>query len=220
MLRAIAAFVVLTAGWALIYSVIDPPGTWLMAREKGRLGAVEQTWLPMDRIPEHIPRAMAAAEDARFCDHGGVDLDAIRDALADFESGGRLRGASTITQQTAKNVFLWTERSFVRKALELWFAGLIETSWSKRRIMEAYLNVAEFGSGVFGVEAASRRFFGGGAGAISEAQAAALAAVLPSPRRRNPAALGPQLQARADQIENGANDLAATGGARCFAGLR
>lgn len=217
-LRAVAAFVAVTAAWVALYAVVAPPGTLLMAREASRLGAIEQVWRPLDPSVEHIARAVVAAEDARFCSHGGVDVDAILTALTEHQDGRRLRGASTISQQVAKNAFLWPDRSYLRKALEFWFTALVETTWSKRRIVEVYLNVAELGPGVFGVEAASRRYFGGPADRISEAQAAALAAVLPNPRRRNPAALSADLQVRADQIENGANDIAVTGAATCFGG--
>lgn len=217
-LLAIAAFVLGTAAWSLVYAVAAPPATLLMVQEQARLGAISHKWAPLEEIPDHVRRSMVAAEDARFCRHVGVDVNAISKALADFRAGRKLRGASTISQQTAKNVFLWSERSFVRKALEVWFTALIEASWSKQRILEVYLNVAEFGPGVFGVAAASERFFRGPPRAISEAQAARLATVLPAPRARDPNALSAALRKRARAIEVGANDIALTGAAKCFTG--
>ncbi len=130
-----------------------------------------------------MPLAVIASEDQRFADHHGFDLDSIQDAVEDHERGRRLRGASTISQQVAKNVFLWPGRSFVRKGLEAYFTVLIEALWPKRRILEVYLNVAEFGDGLFGVEAASQRYFKKPASRLSLEEAAVLAAVLPNPHR-------------------------------------
>ena len=137
----------------LAYRWIDPPVTWLMLSERWRLGAIEREWVGLDAMSAYLPLSAAAAEDANFCRHWGLDLDGIRAALADSE---RLRGGSTISQQVAKNVFLWPARSWLRKGLEAGFTVLIEALWPKRRIMEVYLNVAEFDEGVFGVEAAAR----------------------------------------------------------------
>lgn len=140
-------------------------------------------WVSNERISPHMALAVVAAEDQRFYDHFGFDFGAMADALSDYREGDRLRGASTISQQTAKNVFLWSGRSFVRKGLEAYFTLLLELLWPKARILEAYLNVAEFGRGVFGVEAASRFYFGKSAAALAPGEAALLAAVLPNPLR-------------------------------------
>lgn len=217
-LIAVGAFVALTTAWALSYAVLNPPVTWLMLEERARLGRIEQRWAPLEAIPAHVRRSAIAAEDARFCAHGGVDVVALREAISDAQAGGFLRGASTITQQTAKNAFLWADRSYLRKGLELWFAGLIEVGWGKPRILEVYLNVAEFGPGVFGVSMAAKNSFGGALQGLSEAQAARLIAALPSPRRRDPAALSLEHLDRARSIEIGADDLALTGRAGCVLG--
>ncbi len=145
---------------ALVYRWVDPPITWLMLSERLRLGAIERDWVPLSAMSDYLPLSAAAAEDADFCLHWGFDVAGIRAALADTD---RLRGGSTISQQVAKNVFLWPARSWLRKGLEAGFTMLIEALWPKRRIMEVYLNVAEFDEGVFGVEAAARRYWGVGA---------------------------------------------------------
>lgn len=210
-LRAVLAFALATALWVSAYRWVDPPITALMVMEWIRLGDLERDWRPLDEISPHLVRAVMAAEDARFCGHFGFDLTEIRNALAEE---GRRRGASTITQQTAKNVFLWPDASWVRKGLEAGFTVLIELLWPKARTMEVYLNVAEFGPGVFGAEAGARRAFGVGAGALSRDQAARLAAVLPSPRRRT---AGGVSAARAAVIADGAATLQADGRAACAA---
>lgn len=146
---------------------------------------VERTWMPLEAMSPYLREAVIAAEDQRFCTHHGVDWGAVREVLTD-EDGPR-RGASTITMQTVKNVYLWHGRSMVRKALELPLALVVDLAWSKRRIMEVYLNVAEFGDGLFGAEAAAKRYFGKAAAALTRAEAARLAAALPNPLLRNPA---------------------------------
>ncbi|MEO1120621.1 MAG: monofunctional biosynthetic peptidoglycan transglycosylase [Pseudomonadota bacterium] len=212
-------FVVFSVVWVQVYHFTNPTSTWLMRAEAARLGQIEAEWTGFDGIPVTLARSVMAAEDARFCEHWGIDFEAAQHAAKRYLSGqGRLLGGSTITQQVAKNVFLWPERSLFRKGLEFWFAVLIEISWSKRRIMEVYLNVAEFGPGAFGVDAATREHFGGRAAGLSHDQAARLAAVLPSPRRLDPAALDEAGLARAEQIRVGADDLAITGRAECVGG--
>ncbi len=215
--------VALTLGWTALYAVVPPPTTLLIETERARLGSVSREWRALEAISPHLPRAVIAAEDARFCAHWGFDLDAIRAALAEAEDGGRMRGASTITQQTAKNAFLWpaSESRWIdwsRKALEAGFTPLIELMWGKRRIMEVYLNVAEFGPGVFGAEAAARRWFGKGAAELSLAEAARLAAILPSPRTRNPARPSDFVARRARQVAGGAGTVRAEGLDRCVLG--
>jgi monofunctional biosynthetic peptidoglycan transglycosylase len=151
----------------------------------GRWLGVERRWVPLERIAEPMRLAVVAAEDQRFPSHGGFDLDAVADALDDASRGRRLRGASTLTQQVAKNLFLWPGRSVVRKAFEAYFTVLLEALWPKRRILEVYLNIVELGPGIFGVEAASQRYFGKPASRLGAAEAARLAAILPNPVKRS-----------------------------------
>ncbi|WP_246237262.1 monofunctional biosynthetic peptidoglycan transglycosylase [Halovulum dunhuangense] len=191
----------------LILRFVPPVTNLYQLSESWRLGGIERDWVALRSLPSHVPLSAAAAEDANFCVHWGFDLDAIRTAVA----GGARRGASTVSQQTAKNVFLWQDRSWVRKGLEVGFTVLIEALWSKRRIMEVYLNVAEFDEGVFGIEAAARHYYGVAAADLSRAQAARLMAVLPDPKRRSPAASG-----RSRQIAQGADTLAVDGRGFCL----
>jgi len=155
-------------------------GSWL---SRSSTVAVEHRWVPLAQIAPCMPLAVVAAEDQNFTTHHGFDWEAIDRALDHNEKSRRKHGASTITQQTAKNLFLWSSRSWVRKGLEVYFTALLEATWPKRRILEVYLNIAEFGDGTYGVEAASRRFFGKSAQRLTPSEAALLAAVLPSPNR-------------------------------------
>ncbi len=156
---------------------------WLGALWAGEGAAFRYDWMPMAAISPHAALAVIAGEDQRFPDHFGFDFVEIQDALEDQDEGKPLRGASTISQQVAKNLFLWPGRSLIRKGLEVWFTALLELLWSKRRILEVYLNIAEFGEYTFGVEAASRRFFHKPAARLTAGEAARLAAVLPNPLR-------------------------------------
>ncbi|WP_345240234.1 monofunctional biosynthetic peptidoglycan transglycosylase [Nibrella saemangeumensis] len=175
----------------------------VIARKVEAIGAgedskIHKTWRSYDKISKEVALAVVASEDQNFPTHWGFDLDEIRDALS--ENRKRLRGASTISQQVAKNVFLWNGRSYIRKALEAYFTVLIELIWGKERILEVYLNVAEMGPMTFGVEAASQRYYGHAASTLSRSEAARIAAVLPSPRRfsiRNPSGY---VQRRTSQI--------------------
>lgn len=191
-----------------------PPATPYAAAEARRLGGIEREWVPMERISPAMARAAVAAEDANFCRHWGFDVAALRLAIA----GGAERGASTISQQTAKNVFLWQGRSWPRKALEAALTPLVELLWSKRRILEVYLNVIEFDEGVFGVEAAAQDAFGVPASDLTPIQAARLAAVLPAPKTRDAANPTEDLEARARAILDGAATIARDGRAECFGG--
>ena len=164
------------------FRYVAPPATAMMLEQPGPFRDVDLQWRDRGDIAASAARAVIASEDQRFIEHHGIDFKSLNAAIDDYRSGDDLRGASTITQQVAKNLFLWPGRSFARKALEAYFALLIETCWSKQRILEVYLNVAELGPGVFGVEAAAQRYFGTHADALSAAQAALLAAVLPNPR--------------------------------------
>ena len=164
---------------------ISPPTSAFMLRYRVEVtddSTLRYRWTDWDQISMHVAVAVVAAEDQRFLDHRGFDVESIRNALADAERGGRQRGASTISQQVAKNLFLWPDRSFVRKGLEAYCTVFIELLWPKRRILEVYLNVAEFGDGVFGIAAASERFFHTVPARIESDQAALLAAVLPNPK--------------------------------------
>ena len=188
LLLALVALLLGSVGWVALYRVIDPPLTFIEARDLLNGTGVDQSWVPLGGIARTMPRAAIAAEDANFCAHDGFDFEAMRRAATRNAAGGRLRGGSTISQQTAKNVFLWPGRSYLRKGLEAWFTLLIEQLWGKRRIMAVYLNVVELGRGVYGVEAAAQRYFQVRAARLSPTQAARLAAILPNPKARDAAA--------------------------------
>jgi monofunctional biosynthetic peptidoglycan transglycosylase len=172
----------LSFGAVLALRFVDPPVTMVMLLQPGAVGALDFTWVDREQIAWNAARAVMASEDQRFVEHHGIDFVSLDRALADYRGGDGLRGASTITQQVAKNLFLWQGRSFVRKGLEAYFAVLIEMCWTKERILEVYLNIAELGPELFGVEAAAREYFGSSAAKLSVADAALLAAVLPNPR--------------------------------------
>ena len=180
----LALFLVLVAGpvvAVILYRFIPPPVTPLMVIRAVEGRGLDHRWRSMDKISPTLPRALIAAEDAKFCEHRGFDFEALQKAYENNESGRKIRGGSTISQQTAKNVFLWPGRSYVRKGLEAWFTVLIETFWGKKRIMEVYMNSIEYGSGIYGAEAAAQRYFGVSAAKLTQAQSARLAAILPSP---------------------------------------
>ena len=204
---ALAVFLLIVI-WVGAYRWINPPTTWLIMTEQARLGAVRQNWVSLEEMSPDLPRAAMAAEDARFCDHWGFDLVEIEKAL----SAGASRGASTISQQVAKNVFLWPERSWLRKGAEAGFTLLIEALWPKRRIIEIYLNVAEFGEGVFGADAGAQANFGKAAADLTPRQAARLVAVLPNPKNRTAQAQSK----RGARILDGARTLKATGRDGCL----
>ena len=159
---------------------IDPPTSAFMLAHRG---AEHYEWRDLTHISAELPIAVVAAEDQKFPQHRGFDVDAIRQAIDEAEAGERARGASTISQQVAKNLFLWQGRDWLRKGLEAWYTVLIEALWPKARIVEVYVNIAEFGEGVYGAEAAAQRFFGVPAARLSAAQSALLAAVLPNPKQ-------------------------------------
>lgn len=197
--------------WTLLYALINPPTTAYMVSEGRRLGGVQHEWVPMDRIAPVMARAAVAAEDANFCLHWGLDVNAIRSAM----ERGR-GGASTISQQVVKNVYLWHGRSWARKSIEALWTPVTEVFWSKRRILEIYLNVAEFDAGVFGVQAAAQHYFGVDAANLTATQAARLAAILPAPKERSATNPGNFTRNRAAQIISGAETIAADGRADCF----
>ncbi len=194
-LRAVLGFAALATLLVLLFSVVNPPTTHTIWSEKRRLGQVDQEWVPLDHMAPVLVRSVVAAEDARFCQHWGIDVQAIRAALAE---GGQ-RGGSTLSQQVVKNVFLWQGRS-----------------WSKKRILEVYLNVAEMDKGIFGAEAAARHYFGVGPDQLSARQAALIAAVLPNPKQRSAARPSKFVVRRAASIRDGAATIRADGRAGCF----
>lgn len=196
----------------LIYALLPVPTNIYQMQERWRLGAIEKDWVGWDDIAPVMARSVVAAEDANFCLHWGFDMAAIRAAL---EQGGN-RGASTLSQQVVKNVFLWHGRNWARKAMEGVLTPVVELVWTKRRILHVYLNVAEFGEGVFGVEAAAQHFYGVSAAQLTAQQAARLAAVLPDPKTRNAAKPGPVTRKRAAQIASGAETIRVDGRAACF----
>jgi monofunctional biosynthetic peptidoglycan transglycosylase len=169
-----------------VYAIVPPPVTPLMVMRFIDGAKLRKTWVPLRAVSAHVPKAVIASEDNLFCSHSGFDWGSLQAAVVDYAEGGRLRGASTISMQTAKNVFLWPGRDFVRKGLEAYLTFWIERIWSKRRIMEVYLNIAEWGDGLYGIGAASRAYFGKPASALTEHEAALLAAVLPNPREWSP----------------------------------
>lgn len=212
LLRGLLAGVVLVAVAVLGYRWINPPTTIYMVQESWRLGGIDRAWVDIDAVAPVMARAVVAAEDANFCLHWGFDMGAIRQVIEE----GSNRGASTLSQQVVKNVYLWHGRSWTRKGIEAVLTPLVEAAWPKRRIVEVYLNVAEFDDGVFGVDAAARHYFGVGPGALTETQAARLAAVLPNPKGRSAAQPSGFVQRRAAAIRDGAATIRADGRAACF----
>lgn len=210
--RAALSLALAIAAWVGLYSVIPPPTTPYIVSEGVRLGAIQRRWVPADEIAPVMLRSVVAAEDANFCLHWGFDMRQLRAAIAE---GGN-RGASTITQQVAKNVWLWQGRSWPRKALEAVFTPAVEAFWSKRRILEVYLNVAEFDTGVFGIEAAAQHHFGVSARELRPQQAALLAAVLPNPKERQAVNPSSATLRRAGTIADGAATIRADGRDDCF----
>ena len=182
--KLIVAFFVVSILWVLAYRFVPPPITFTMIGDVVAGRGLTKDWMPISQIDRDMVRAAIAAEDSKFCQHSGFDLEAIEDAMKRNASGGRIRGGSTISQQTAKNAFLWQGGGYARKGAEAWFTFLIENLWGKRRIMEVYLNLAETGVGTYGVNAGAQRYFGHDASAMSATEAARIAAVLPLPKKR------------------------------------
>lgn len=185
----------------LVYRVVPPPITPLMLWRLAQGEGLTKDWAPLSEIAPVMAQAAIAAEDNRFCEHGGIDWSAMRQELRRAAAGEQARGASTISMQTTKNVLLWPGRDVVRKLLEAYLTPQLELLWGKRRIMEVYLNVAEMGPGLYGVEAAARRFFDKPARALSRREVALIAAVLPNPRRWSPARPTRYILQRAQTIE-------------------
>ena len=195
-----------------IHREIDPPDTFYMGQEERRLGRIDQIWVPIDTVAPVMARSLVAAEDANFCNHWGFDMSAIRSAIAE----GYGRGASTISQQVVKNVYLWHGRAWGRKALEAVITPIVELFWPKRRIIEVYLNVAEFDDGVFGIEAAANHYFGVTPDKLTALQAARLAAILPDPKGRSASNPGPETRDRTASIMDGAAVIRRDGRSACF----
>jgi monofunctional biosynthetic peptidoglycan transglycosylase len=183
-IKLILAFFIISILWVLIYRFVPPPITATMIGDVLSGRGLHKDWMPIRQIDRDMVRAAIAAEDSKFCAHNGFDFEAIEDAMKRNASGGRIRGGSTISQQTAKTTFLWNGGGYARKGVEAWFTFLIEHLWGKRRIMEVYLNNAETGIGTYGVNAGSQRYYGHDASAMSASEAARIAAVLPLPKKR------------------------------------
>ena len=196
----------------VLFSFAPPPINIYQAQEAWRLGGIEKDWVSWDEIAPVMARSVVAAEDANYCLHWGFDMAAIREAI---EEGGA-RGASTLSQQVVKNTFLWHGRSYLRKALEAAITPVIELLWSKQRILEVYLNTAEFAEGVFGVQAAAQHHFGVDAADLSALQAARLAAVLPNPKDRSASEPSSFVRKRTRSILSGAETIDVDGRAGCF----
>ena len=206
-----------------IHRFLPPPTTFLMVSRSLEGEGLSYRWRSLDEISPRLVEAVIASEDSTFCAHRGFDMKAIEKALkanarAEKRGAGRLRGGSTISQQTAKNVFLWPGRDWVRKGLEAGYTVLIETLWGKRRIVEVYLNVAEWAPGVYGAEAAAQHWFGKSADELSAREAARLAAILPSPRRYDAASPGPYVRRRASRVQAAMGTVRDDGLAACVLG--
>jgi monofunctional glycosyltransferase len=213
-LRGLGGIAAFYAFLILLFSFVPPPINAYQLGEAWRLGGIRKDWVSWEEIAPVAGRSAVAAEDANFCTHWGFDMAAIRDAIEE----GSNRGASTISQQVVKNVFLWHGRSYVRKAMEAVLTPVVELVWSKQRILEVYLNVAEFDEGVFGIQAAAQHHFGVDATDLSALQAARLAAVLPDPKGRNASDPSGFVRSRTRSIISGAETIAADGRSACFEG--
>lgn len=213
---AVTLFLIAPALLVVIYRFAPPPITILMIERLIQGQGLDHRWTPIDRISPTIVRSVIASEDARFCAHNGFDVAAIEKAIRHNQARpGKIRGGSTISQQAAKNVFLWPQRSWVRKGLEAYFTVLIETVWGKRRIMEVYLNTIEMGPGIYGVEAAAERYFGATAADLTAAQSARLAAIIPDPLKWRASKPGPYVRRRTGRIVARAGTVGRGGLAAC-----
>lgn len=215
LLILLLTLVLLPVGGVLVHAVVPPPITLLMVQQAVAGHGLDYRWQSLNHISPRLVEAVIASEDARFCSHDGFDFKAIEKAMDDNARGRKVRGGSTISQQTAKNVFLWPGRSWIRKGLEAGYTVLIETVWSKRRIMEVYLNVAEWAPGVYGAEAAARHWYGKSADSLTAREAARLAAILPSPRRYSANAPGPYVRRRASRVQAAMGTVRNEGLAAC-----
>ncbi len=210
-LKALFCALIVLIAWLHLYALllrfIPPSGTIIMMQRGLQGETVQREWVPIRDISPYLIYAVIGAEDSRFCSHHGIDWQAVEQVLEERETTGRQRGGSTITQQTAKNLFFWNGGGWLRKLPETWMALFIDMTWSKRRIMEIYLNVAEWGDGLFGAEAAAQTRFGKSAKALTPKEAALLAAVLPSPNKWRVDPPGPYVNGRAAQLQKRAADV-------------
>jgi monofunctional biosynthetic peptidoglycan transglycosylase len=220
LVAVLCLFVGLPLALVTVYRFVPPPVTILMIQRSLEGKGISRTWRPLDQMSPALIRSVIAAEDAGFCSHRGFDFVAMQEAWAHNERSDRVRGGSTISQQTAKNVFLWPQRSYLRKGLEAGFTVLIEVGWGKHRILEVYLNTIEWGPGIYGAEAAARRNFGVGADRLTQAQAARLAAILPSPLKWRAARPGPYVKRRSGRIGAAAGTIRRDGLADCVLAAR
>ena len=211
-------FFIISIGLTIFYRFVPVPVTplmvirlWEQAWDEKKEVRLYKDWVSIDNISKHMPQAVYAAEDQKFLEHNGFDWKAMEEAWEKNKKGKRIKGASTISQQTAKNVFLWPSRNLIRKGLEAYFTFLIETIWSKERIMEVYLNVIEMGPGIYGIEAASQTFYNRPASKLTRQQAAMIAAVLPNPIRWSPAKPTGYIRGRQSWILRQMNNLAPIG---------
>ena len=201
-MKVILWFFILSIGGTILFRWLPVPVTPLMLKRciqqkvDGKEMKLTKDWEPLDNISPHLQLAVVCSEDQNFLLHYGFDFKALKKAMMNNEKGKRLRGGSTITQQTAKNVYLWDGRNYLRKAFEAYFTLLIETFWSKERIMEVYLNVIEFGDGIYGAEAAARHYFKKPAAKLTKEEAAILSALLPNPRKYGKNIHGKYIQGR------------------------
>jgi monofunctional biosynthetic peptidoglycan transglycosylase len=186
---------------------VPPPVTPLMVLRLLEGEGMHKEWVPSNRIAVYLPRSVISAEDNRFCSHHGVDWEEMGQVVAQYRAGERSRGASTITMQTVKNLILWPGRDLVRKGLEIYFAEYLELIWPKSRIMEVYLNIVEWGDGIYGAQAAAQTYFHRNASQLSPAQASLLAAVLPNPREWSAAQPGPYVSERSSIIRGRVEQL-------------
>lgn len=212
LLRGTAAVALLVLALVVLFKFVNPPTNFYMWQEGSRLGGVKQEWVAWDNIAPVMARSVVAAEDANFCLHWGFDMGAIRAAIDE----GSTRGASTLSQQVVKNVFLWHGRNYTRKVMEALITPVMELLWSKRRILEVYLNMVEFDEGVFGVKAAAAHYFAVEAADLTAVHAARLASVLPDPKGRNARNPTANLRKRSASILDGAETIRRDGRSACF----
>lgn len=215
LMRVIALFLMFSVVMTAVYAWVPPPVTWLMLWRVAQGNWIHKDWESYDNISPNLVRAVIAAEDAKFCEHYGFDWGSIEKAWKRNQNGKRIRGGSTISNQTAKNVFLWPDRTYLRKGLEFYFTGLIELMWSKKRVIEVYLNVVEFGPGIYGAEAAAQAHFKKSAKDLSRREAALLAAVLPNPIRWSASKPTSYIRGRAGTIQARMNDVPDPSGDPC-----
>jgi len=202
--------------YGLALRFVPAPTTILMIQRAMACEDVRRNWVKLENISPHLPRAVMGGEDSRFCEHAGLDFSAIRAAFDENAKGGQRRGGSTITQQTAKNIFLWNGGGYARKAIEAWLALYTNIVWGKRRTMEIYLNVAEWGDGIFGAEAAAQARFGKSAKSLNSEEAALLAAVLPSPNKWRIDPPSPYVRGRADTLQKRADVIRTSAFDKCL----